>query len=327
MSRLALPALFIGLALAVAVVAWQGFGDVAKALSEAGFRLLWLVPLFLIPLLLSGLAWSVIFPAGNRPSLQRLCLASWIAVSINWLLPVAQIGGEVAKAVWLARRAAPAPMMVATAIVDKVLQTAGQAFVALIGVGLVLVLASDSAVVPGAVLFAVLLLALIPAFFLAQRRGLLLRLVAAGERVFMKHLKGREAGGLVERLGGLDAALSAVGAAPGRLFAHLVIRLVSRLVLAAEVWLALALLGHPVSVLEALMIECLAQTLRSAAFAVPGAYGVQEGGFVLLGALVGVPAEVALSVSLAKRMRELLVGLPGLLFYQISEGRLALAAR
>lgn len=333
MRKLLLPAFLLGLTLAIGIVAWQGLGEVAEALSRAGFRLLWLVPLFLMPLFLSALAWAVIFPEGTRPSLQRLCTATWIALSINWLLPVAQIGGEIAKAAWLGRRAAPAATMVATAIVDKLLQTVGQALVALIGVALALLLVGNSGLVPVSLGFAVFLLALIPLFYRAQHRGLFQRLAAMAERTFQRSAaRARRAGdsrpfSLAERAGELDAAVRRTCAAPAPLVAHLAIRLAARLIIALEIWLTLAFMGHPIGLLEAVMIECLAQTLRSAAFAVPGAYGVQEGGFILLGALVGVPAEIALSVSLAKRLRELLIGLPGLAFYQVSEGRLAMAAR
>lgn len=325
MPRFALPALFLGLALAVGVVAWQGVGDVAKALNQAGFGLLWLVPSFLFPLFLSALAWAVLFPPGSRPALRQLGIASWIAVSINWLLPVAQIGGEVVRAAWLARRAEPAAVMAATTIVDKLLQAAAQALVALIGIALLLPLASGNDLVPGLLVFAALLLALVPLFLYAQKKGVLLRFAASAEGVFLR--RAARASTLTARLTGLDSALAETCAAPRRLLLYTLLRLLSRLVIAVEVWLALALMGHPIGVLEAVMLECLVQSLRSAAFAVPGAYGVQEGGFILLGALIGLPAEVALSVSLAKRLRELLIGLPGLVYYQVSEGRLALARR
>ena len=129
MRRWALAGLVLGLGLALAVIAWQGFDEIAKALSLAGFRLFWLGPVFLLPLVLAALAWAVLFPPQSRPPLPRLIAASWIAVSINWLLPVAQIGGEIAKAAWLSRRSAPPSVMIAATVVDKVMQTAGQALV------------------------------------------------------------------------------------------------------------------------------------------------------------------------------------------------------
>ena len=56
------------------------------------------------------------------------------------------------------------------------------------------------------------------------------------------------------------------------------------------------------------MIESLAQAIRSVAFFVPGAVGVQEGGFVVVAGLFGVPPDAALSISLTKRVRELALG-------------------
>jgi uncharacterized membrane protein YbhN (UPF0104 family) len=86
-----------------------------------------------------------------------------------------------------------------------------------------------------------------------------------------------------------------------------------------EVWLILRLLGSAVSWSDALMLESLGQAIRGAAFAIPGALGVQEGGYLLLAPLVGLRPDVALALSLAKRARELLLGIPGLLYLYFSE--------
>ncbi len=94
-----------------------------------------------------------------------------------------------------------------------------------------------------------------------------------------------------------------------------------------EVWLALYFLGHPVTLVEALILESLGQAVRSAGFAIPGALGVQEGGLLVLGALVGLPGEVAIGLSLVKRARELTLGLPGLAAWQVAEGTWSLRCR
>ena len=65
----------------------------------------------------------------------------------------------------------------------------------------------------------------------------------------------------------------------------------------------------------------LGQAVRSAAFIVPGGYGVQEGGYMLIGAFYGLPAETGLALSLIKRVREIILGIPGLLDWQIFEGK------
>jgi hypothetical protein len=46
---------------------------------------------------------------------------------------------------------------------------------------------------------------------------------------------------------------------------------------------------------------------------------VQEGGYLLLAPLVGLSSDAALALSLAKRARELLLGLPGVLYLHLSE--------
>ena len=325
MQKIALPALLFGLALAAGVIAWQGVDVVGTVLSQAGLRLLWLPPFFLVSMVLASIAWSVIFPPGTRPGSPRIFIATWIGMSINWLLPVAQVGGEFAKAAWLARRAKPAAMMVATALVDKALQTATQALVALVGVALLLAISSDTALVPMALGFALVLLAFVTAFLFVQRHGLLAKLVSFAEHVYLKAwARGGKArtgdlNDLIGRAANVDAGIRESCSSLSRIGVYLLIRLPSRLVIAGEIWLTLYFAGHPISVLEALMIECLTQTVRSAAFAVPGAYGVQETAFVLMGPLVGVPADIALAVSLAKRMREVVIGLPGLIFLHLSE--------
>ncbi|MBT6828731.1 MAG: hypothetical protein HOA58_04345, partial [Rhodospirillaceae bacterium] len=53
----------------------------------------------------------------------------------------------------------------------------------------------------------------------------------------------------------------------------------------------------------------------------PGAVGVQEGAFVLLGAVIGIGPEVALALSLIKRVRELVIGVPALIAWQVAEGK------
>ena len=67
--------------------------------------------------------------------------------------------------------------------------------------------------------------------------------------------------------------------------------------------------------------------MRAAAFAIPGALGVQEGGYVLLGQVLGIGPETSLALSLSKRVRELTLGIPGLVAWQIEEANALLLPR
>ena len=80
-----------------------------------------------------------------------------------------------------------------------------------------------------------------------------------------------------------------------------------------EVWMIVHLLGGKISVSEALLLEGLGQTVRNIAFFIPGALGIQEGAYLLVGTMLCLTPTLALSISLVKRFRELAQGLPGLI--------------
>jgi putative membrane protein len=88
-----------------------------------------------------------------------------------------------------------------------------------------------------------------------------------------------------------------------------------------EIWFALRLFGHPVDVGTAFILESMTQAMRHLAFVVPAGLGVQEATLVLFGNALGISGELALAVSMAKRVREVLCGLPSLLSWQWLEGR------
>lgn len=127
--------------------------------------------------------------------------------------------------------------------------------------------------------------------------------------------------GMVDNAVELDSRIHALYGRPGRIVLASALRMLSRLVLSLEVWLAAHLMGHPISLWEALMLKTLTDVLRGAAFAVPGGWGVQEGSFVIFGGALGLTPDFTLALSLATRARELLVSLPGLIAWQHAEGR------
>jgi len=90
---------------------------------------------------------------------------------------------------------------------------------------------------------------------------------------------------------------------------------------AAGTWLILAFIGHPLPYLSVVAIESLLFAIRNAAFIAPSGLGVQEGAYVLLGPLFGLPAEAALALSLLKRGRDIAIGVPMLLSWQLLENR------
>jgi hypothetical protein len=119
----------------------------------------------------------------------------------------------------------------------------------------------------------------------------------------------------------LHAAINAIYAWRLRLCANFVVHLASWIAATTEVWLALRFAGVPLGFRVVLVIEGLLYAVRSVAFAVPNAVGVQEGAYILLGGSFGLTPEMALALSLLKRARDLTLGLPVLAACQFFEGR------
>ncbi len=94
---------------------------------------------------------------------------------------------------------------------------------------------------------------------------------------------------------------------------------------ALEIRVAARAIGAPFGAAEALAIEAVVPAVASAALLAPGALGSQEAGFLGLGAPLGLDAEVAAALAAARRLRDLLVFLPGLLFWARAERRTAAA--
>ena len=87
---------------------------------------------------------------------------------------------------------------------------------------------------------------------------------------------------------------------------------------AGEIYLALWLVGHPVSITTALLIESVLQSARSLAFMVPTGLGIQEGTLLGIGVALGIPTPVVASIVVLKRAREVLLGAGGLLLWGVS---------
>jgi uncharacterized membrane protein YbhN (UPF0104 family) len=131
--------------------------------------------------------------------------------------------------------------------------------------------------------------------------------------------------GFAGRAEAIDEAVVATYRRRAALSASSLLRLIGWVTGVGETWLTMWALGNPLSLTDSFILESLSAGVRGAAFMVPGALGAQEGGLVLFGALIGIPADLALAVALAKRVRELALGLPGLAAWQWVEGRRLLA--
>jgi putative membrane protein len=314
-----LPRLFgtlawlVGLGLIAALIAANDVDQVAAAVALAGWSIGLIGLAHLGTLLADTLGWRVLLRPPQQPSLRSMMIKRWIGNSVNALLPVAQVGGELVRARLLARAGIGGPVAGASVVVDVTTGLVTQVAFVLLGIGLYLELQGGAVWLlqagAGIAIFSLLLLG----FGWLQRRGLFLRLA----RMFEQATRGRAWQGLVGSAVALDREIVLGYDDRTRLALCAGWRLLGWLWGSAEVWLAFWLLGHPVGVAEAVILESLGQTMRSVGFMLPGGLGAQEGGILAGGLVLGIAPELALAIALIKRARELAYGVPGLVAWAL----------
>jgi putative membrane protein len=310
--RLGYAGLALGLALFTGLLVYRGIGEVVAALTVAGVGVFGVALFHVIPMLADALGWRRLLAGPGQPGIGTMLWARWIGESVNGLLPVLQVGGNVAKARLVAQQGVPGARAGASVVVDVTLVVTSQMLFTLIGLVLLAARMGGDLVRGAAAGAAVMALALL-GFHAFQRRRGFARLARVVER-----MTSRQGTSLVTNAAALDRAVSDLYADRRAIGAAWAWHLASWVVGVGEVWLALWCLGRPVDLATAALLESLAQAVRAAAFAVPAALGVQEGGFLALGAALGIPPTTALALSLVKRVRELTLGLPGLVCWQLA---------
>ena len=295
---------------ALAWIVWQaGWSVVVHDVALGGWALPGTAAVFAVQVCLSAQAWRCsLGGAIGRSAIMRV---RWIRKGINALLPVAQIGGQVVGGQLLVRAGVAPSLAVAGTVLDLTLEAASQLLFTLAGVGVLLATRRGHGWLDWVAGGLGLMLLGVAAFVALQRLGAL-RLVERG----MGRLAARWPAAAGWSIEGLHDRLMARQADRPALARALALHTLSWALGGAEVWIILAVLGMRVSLLDATVIESLGMAARSAGFAVPGAVGVQEGGFVLVCGLFGVPAQAAVALSVLKRLREALVGVPALVAWQ-----------
>jgi putative membrane protein len=316
-KRIIYIAFFAGLTLFTVLIAYQGVSQVFSTLAVAGWGLIIVVLFYLIPILADTRGWYVLLEQDHRPRFRTFLWARWIGVSVDTLLPVAQVGGELVKAHLLTQHKVPGTKAGASVIVNLTLTVVGQIIFTLLGLVLLTHFLGGGEITQGVLIGTAIGALSISGFYWLQQRGLFGRLARWLEKLPV-------GGSWLTLVGGadaLDASVVQLYSQRQRLLRSFLWTLLGWFLGTGEVWLALYFLGYPVGWVEALLIESLAQAVRGAAFLIPGALGVLEGGYIVLGSLIGLPSTVGLTLALARRVRELCLGIPGLLAWQFTEGK------
>jgi len=301
----------VGLGVTVWLIIDQGAAQVGRAVVSIGWGLPLILLVHLLQVALSGGGWHALVRRTTAiPSFTFMNLRL-IREAVDNVLPVAYIGGEVAVIRLLGFYGMRTGVATASIVVDWTTELASQFLFTLLGLVLLLAAGYTGPVVEWVVLVLVATVVVTAGFLLAQQRGMFRLLEKLTEKL------GRSFSHLPQNLlGGTHDSIHAIYADRRQILSSTLLHLLSWMGGTLEIWIILKHMGTPVGLDQALVMESLGTAVRSVGFIIPGGFGIQEGGFLLIGMIYGIPTGNGLALSLLKRVREVLMSLPGLWQWQ-----------
>jgi putative membrane protein len=311
----------LGLALAIYLIGYIGFGAVFTAALTAGWGGFAIVCGYALALyLMLGAAWHVLIA---EAAVTRFAVFIWgrmVRDSAAEVLPFSQLGGFVIGARATILHGVKAADAFASTIVDVTTEMLAQLAYVALGIALLTARAPQTpftATLTGTLIVGLVLASIVGVVFIfVQRRG-----EWVTEKLATYWLPERLA-----HASALAASLNTIYKSPLRVGLSFLLHVAGWIASAVGTWIAFRLIGAQVDLEAVIAIESLVYAIRSAAFVVPNALGVQEAAYALLAPLLGVGPELGLAVSLLKRARDIAIGIPVLLAWQTLEGKRALVS-
>lgn len=323
MKRLSVGLAVLGLLVATLLIGWFGAGRVLAGVLSVGWGgfaivLAWQVVLFAI----LGVAWDAIAPRREARQLWVFIWGRMVRDAATNCLPFSQVGGFVFGARAVTLHGVPWSLATASMVVDVTAEFLAELAFTGIGLGILIARAPASHLaVPVEIGLGVAVMAGLALIWLQQGAAPLFSRLG-------RRIAGRWFADAQERVEILTAELGLIYGHTLRLTIGFAVHLLGWLCTGVAGWITYHLLGVPIDFDDALAIEALLAAASAVAFLVPVNAGVQEAGYAGLGAIFGVAPELSLAVSLVRRARDLALGVPILLIWQLAEmRRLRIATR
>jgi putative membrane protein len=229
------------------------------------------------------------------------------------VLPFTQVGGIALGMRVMGLGGIAAPRAVAAGVVDVTCELMAQSMFVLIGLELAApAIQADPHL--GPYLNGLRIAALLFAAGIAMFAWLQL----AGSRMAERMLGTQALGGHTARF---RDAIHTLYRRRGRVALSFWLHLVGWCASGVWLWLAFRVLGVGITLSSAIAIQSLLEALRSVTVFIPAAIGVQEAGYAALVPLFGLAPETGIAVSVLRRARDMAVGVPVLLAWQLAEAR------
>lgn len=309
----------VAVAIGLALLGWLLHQAGLAAVWERFRTLGWWAPAVLVPYAVVGwadaLGWRCTLSRADRGKvpLSALYAVRLAGEAVNSVTPAAAVGGEPVKAWMLRSWGIPGPEALASVVIAKTALIASQSLFTAIGVAAMLDwLGRRTLAVGWLVVLASAAIGFTITLVWLQRRSPARAVWRGLRRVFPRAT-------FVVRLEtgatDLDRRLAEFyHVERGAFLRASSWNFLGWMLGVVEVHLIAALIGHPVSWWDALIVEALAQPIRATAIVIPGGLGTQEVGGVWLCTVLGMPEAAAVTLWLLKRARETVFDAAGLVY-------------
>ncbi|QNT77664.1 lysylphosphatidylglycerol synthase domain-containing protein [Entomobacter blattae] len=323
MKKLSAILFFLGLCIVTAITAWVGFDVVAQAFFSIGLcgfilLILWQLGVDLI----LGKAWQAACPQYGFLNLTGARLVREAAIAC---LPFSFLGGliiSIRATILMVSKSKNRPKIgwleaASANVIDITTEVLGLAFYVVLGVFFLVVLHPGLNLAWTGLTGVVVMVIAVTAFVWAQQHSY--NLIKQAAHFLGKHIAGPWQNLVVNGVGNFQAHLDQAWSNPHQVGKSAFYHAIAWIANTGSTWTAFHFLGVPLGFLDVLAIEAITCAITSILFIVPGSLGIQEAAYISLGAVYGINADLSLSVSLLRRARDISIGIPALIGWQIME--------
>jgi hypothetical protein len=317
----------LGLGAVVVGVKWTGVDAIHKALSQVGPNIAWMFVAYAAGTAVGAVPWRKLLPDWARPSWGATLTSRFAASGINALLPFFGLGAAT-RLLWLPRGERSPGL--AALVVDRLLFLAAGMPILVIAA----LVATRVPAVPHSYLLAVSLSAgiifiAVSAVAIGAARGRLVgklrwALIMFGVPPATGNGARADDGALAkdDRVDPVDRGLhKLLTGARAPLAGGFALHICARLLLAAEIYVGLRILGAPVGFQGTLIFIAIPVGLSVIGTFVPGQLGLQEGASALVASALGIGPATGIALVFLQRLRQLVfVPLAGLLIALVPYG-------
>ena len=283
-----------------------------KLILNAKYKIFYLVIAHIPTLYFDSLAWIILMK--NKLSMKTAFIITWISQTSGKFIPSGNITGEFVR-FYLARRSGQNfSEASSTVLMDLFIATFSLFLIGLAAL-IFIVFSLKSNLILNQFQYLILAFSLISLgtlfFLLIIRKRVISKFLVITKKIEFLSKKN------IFNLLRLDISLNKLSHRKWRLLNAVVLRLMGWIAGAFEIYVFFWVIGVDAKITDVIIIESVTAIIRSAAFFIPSAIGVQELAFVIVGELVGYSSIVSFSVAIGRRLREIMVGIPAIITWII----------